>query len=248
MLIHRSPAAALAPFVDAIWLYESVHAHSRELVLPHGRCQLLVNLETGLAFVRGASTKPTLIDPSEMRRMVGVLFRPAGSFAITGVSAMELQDGAAALSDLIPRVGSELAPQLAEADEPSQLLTRLEAWLLARGAQPTAELRTLTAATRALEAGVSVAAAVDEAGTSRSSLLRRFSTHVGTTPKQYARLSRFQRVVRALATGEDDLAQLALRAGYADQAHLCHEFREFAGRTPTDYRPRDPSEPNHIVV
>jgi AraC-like DNA-binding protein len=200
MLIHRSPNAALAPFVDAIWFYESVHAHARELVLPNRRCQLLVNLETGIAFVRGVSTKPTPIDPSEIRRIAGVLFRPEGSFAITRVSALELQDGTAALSDLIPRVGSELAPQLAEAGEPSQLLARLEAWLLARRAAPAPELRALAAATRALEVGGSVAAAVDQAGMSRSSLLRRFSTYVGATPKQYARLSRFQRVVRALAT------------------------------------------------
>jgi AraC-like DNA-binding protein len=60
---------------------------------------------------------------------------------------------------------------------------------------------------------------------------------------------RFQRVVRAAAqpTGTD-WARLAAEAGYHDQAHLIHEFRVHAGRTPGDYRPRSPGEPNHVPV
>jgi AraC-like DNA-binding protein len=82
---------------------------------------------------------------------------------------------------------------------------------------------------------------------SRSRLVRMFAQQTGMSPKQFASLSRFQRAVRSLAAGEDDLAQLALACGYFDQSHFCHEFRRFSGRAPTAYRPRDPREPNHVL-
>ncbi len=248
MMVSRPPSPALAPFVQSLWFYESAHAHPREVVLPNGRMQLLVNLEAGSAVVRGLGTKPVVIDPGQMRRVVGVLFHPVGSYPLTGVSALELQDGGALVQDVLPNHTAELTDALTPPLAPAQLLAALDAWLLARCSAATPELRTLAAATRYLEAGLPVASAVEHAGTSRSTLLRAFGTHVGATPKLYARLHRFQRVVRALAGGQDDLAELATRVGYTDQAHLCHEFRAFAERTPTAYRPRSATEPNHVVV
>lgn len=38
-----------------------------------------------------------------------------------------------------------------------------------------------------------------------------------------------------------DGAQLALDLGYADQAHLIHDFRKLAGFTPTEYLRRSDS-------
>ena len=65
-------------------------------------------------------------------------------------------------------------------------------------------------------------------------LERRFSAAVGMPPKVFARLVRFDGVVRRLRDRglEHGWATLAVEHGYHDQAHLVREVRAFAGLTP----------------
>jgi AraC-like DNA-binding protein len=72
--------------------------------------------------------------------------------------------------------------------------------------------------------------------TSPRSLRRKFNAVLGTTPKALARTARFEYVRDALWQNPDaDLSQLALDAGYADQAHLQREFRQFSRCTPRQF-------------
>lgn len=43
---------------------------------------------------------------------------------------------------------------------------------------------------------------------------------------------RFQRAMELLDTGVGTLSDVAMAAGYADQAHMTREFRRFGGFTP----------------
>jgi AraC-like DNA-binding protein len=80
----------------------------------------------------------------------------------------------------------------------------------------------------------SVAGLSDILGLSERQLRRRFDTAVGYGPKTLHRVLRFRRVLAQLSqTGPaTDLADLAVRAGYADQAHLTRETTRLAGRPP----------------
>jgi len=75
-------------------------------------------------------------------------------------------------------------------------------------------------------------------GTVRSAppLAQRFKEILGVTPKRLARSHRFTATVFSInPAGPIDWADLASGAGYFDQAHFGHEFREFTGLTPTRY-------------
>jgi len=64
-------------------------------------------------------------------------------------------------------------------------------------------------------------------------LTRLFHAWVGTSPKLFCRMVRFQYVLRHLASGgKPDWAALAAELGYADQSHLIRDFGHFAQVSP----------------
>ena len=65
---------------------------------------------------------------------------------------------------------------------------------------------------------------------------KRFKEVIGVTPKRLARSYRFTATVLAIDVAAPiDWGDVAAGAGYFDQAHFGHEFREFTGLTPTRY-------------
>jgi AraC-like DNA-binding protein len=78
-------------------------------------------------------------------------------------------------------------------------------------------------------------------------LIEVFRHEVGLTPKVYCRLSRFRAAVGTVATVPTvDWAATASACGYFDQSHFIHEFREFAGMSPSAYLRHRTASPNHV--
>lgn len=72
----------------------------------------------------------------------------------------------------------------------------------------------------------------DEVGWSRKRLWSRFRAQVGLTPKNAAKLIRFDQAVRRLAAGHS-AAAAAADGGFVDQSHLCRDVKDFSGLTPS---------------
>jgi AraC-like DNA-binding protein len=262
---RRGPVAALAPFVSSIGYSRAHFGHTRELSLPSGTVQLFVNLDrdemrtypldggpatlSSGAAVQGPYARPVLIDPADQREIMWVSFRVGGSYPFVPASAADLQNSIVDLADLWGRDGATLRERLLGARTPAARLGLLEAALLARARRPLQRDDAVVAAARHLHHGGSVGAVADRLGWTPKRLGRLFTEQIGLAPKRFARVRRFQRLVRvASVEPAPDWARLAADCGYHDQAHLIHEFRAHAGRTPGDYRPRSPGEPNHVPV
>jgi methylphosphotriester-DNA--protein-cysteine methyltransferase len=95
------------------------------------------------------------------------------------------------------------------------------------------------AAVGAIEAArgaIRIETLADTLGVSRQHLASQFRARVGLGAKLFARVCRFQHASAAIRRGQQpDLAALALEAGYYDQPHMVHEFRELAGSTPQSF-------------
>jgi AraC family transcriptional regulator len=63
-----------------------------------------------------------------------------------------------------------------------------------------------------------------------------FHRQYGCTVGQYVRRRRIEYACGELTSSAADLAQIALRAGFADQSHFCRTFKRLTGLTPAAYR------------
>lgn len=259
--VTRAPSAALAPFVEHLWWFAGELPHARERVLPTGAMQLLVNLHadelrtyTGPGDARGASMEGAFtthvgIDTAEQREICGVRFRPGGAAAFLSMPADELAGDSVALEDVWGRDGAVLRDRLLVAGEPRAVLATLDAALRERLVRPDALDPAMAFAVGALDRGARVGDVEARLGLSPRRFIARFAAATGLTPKRFARVRRFHRMIASLALGRRiDWAAVAAAGGFADQAHLIHEFRAFAGVSPTAYRPRSPDDRNHVLV
>jgi AraC family transcriptional regulator len=67
-------------------------------------------------------------------------------------------------------------------------------------------------------------------------LFRAFKVSVGMPPLRYVALRRLESVCSLLRTSRDPLCEIAVAAGYCDQAYLCRVFRRTLGASPAAWR------------
>jgi AraC-like DNA-binding protein len=249
------PSSSLAGLVHRIWMLwaEPALGHREfQAAMPDGRPELIFNLadpfeaEAPGCVVRqpsrllvGPTRHAMRIRPTGRVELVGVRFRPGAITELLMVSGRELADRSLGL-DLLPRsLDHTLGEQLAAVSGADARRAVVERHLLSwasRARRPDQRLNRavdLVLHASADFRGDDVARSV---GMSYRQLARLFRERVGMGPHLLRRLRRFQSVLRALDGGDDgNLARLAGRAGYVDQAHFTREFRTFAGLTPRAY-------------
>ncbi len=84
----------------------------------------------------------------------------------------------------------------------------------------------------------SIADIAEETGYSDRHVIREMKKEYGMTPKQFARIVRYQHLLDHLTLTEDEeieYAELAVQLGYYDQAHMIKNFKEYTGMSPRKY-------------
>ncbi|RZS34340.1 AraC-like DNA-binding protein [Herbihabitans rhizosphaerae] len=176
--------------------------------------------------VAGPDTRPHPT-PNLPGTLIGARFVPGTSGVALGVAPHSLADLRVPLDDLWPpaRV-RELADRLADTADPVQAQDVLADAVVAQVGDPpdeiAAPLRHLARRTGR------VRDLAETIGLSERQLHRRCVAAFGYGPKTLHRIVRFDRALRAARAGEP-FADVAYRAGYADQAHLSREVRALAG-------------------
>lgn len=204
--------------------------------VPNGSAELLCELGSSPR-VLGPQTGPTEEVLAAGTTIVGIRLRPGAAPSVLGVPASELVDrdlggeelwgaGAVALAEALFAAGSPreaartlqqtVVDRLADAPEADPLATEVVRRLLPRG-------------------GASVGSLASSLFISERQLRRRCDAAIGLAPKTLQRMVRFQRFLALAGTHtrpSEQLARLAVDAGYADQSHLTREAVRLAGRSP----------------
>ncbi|MFZ1993571.1 MAG: helix-turn-helix domain-containing protein [Solirubrobacteraceae bacterium] len=264
--VGRVPAPPLDKFIDDIYCLTGAPRHRRMNVPPMPSAHLFVNLgapvrlqDSSLStppavlvdgwFV-GVWTRRFLVEYPPRVRLVGVHFKPWGVSPFVDMPATELRDRWLPVDAVWKRSLDRIRNQIGGIASATDTLRVLEEELRSRLAEaPSRGLDLVQRTGELLEAShgsVSVRALTDAAWVSDNHLATQFKSHIGVTPKRVARIYRFARLILSIdALRPVDWSELALAAGYFDQAHFSREFKEFTGHTPTQYlalRRRFPAE------
>jgi AraC-like DNA-binding protein len=239
--VERPPVAALADVVSTVW-FQQVAANAPAYLhrnLPHGGTEVVCTIGAP-AQVVGPLTGPHVEVLAPGTTVVGMRLRPGAAAALLGVPPAELVDLAVPADALWGRAGVALGDRVDDARSPREALAALQQGMLDRRFTETDPDPLVTEAVRLLMPGAApgVAALPRVLAVSERNLRRRCQAAVGLGPKTLHRTLRFQgflaRAQLAFATGRSPvgLAELAIRAGYADQAHLTRECVRLTGTTP----------------
>ncbi len=188
------------------------------------------------ALASGLHRVPVDIRHDGLQHGIQLGLTPLGCRALLGVPAADLARALIPLDDLLPLPAYDELPG-ATWERRFALLDRV---LLAAVAAheparlPHVELDRAWALVEGSGGTVRVADLATAVGWSRRRLGDRFRSEFGLTPKEAARVTRFDRS-RHLVDAGITLAEVAAAAGYADQPHLNREWREIAGYSPREY-------------
>jgi AraC-like DNA-binding protein len=83
---------------------------------------------------------------------------------------------------------------------------------------------------------VSIKELQSQTNTSRKTLERAFTHYLGTTPKLYTQIIKFNTAKELIDKATySDISDLAFDLGYYDNSHFTAEFKRFCGTTPKQY-------------
>ncbi|MCI0534785.1 MAG: AraC family transcriptional regulator [Verrucomicrobiales bacterium] len=244
----------LADFVERFWYSSDAPLHQTVRIVPTGTMELVFNLgENELGFsdteqpgsyrsfsgavFSGAHARPLFVHTR--KHVVGVHFKPGGAFRFLGVPASELVNTHVDVEALWGRFTQDLREQLRTAANPAKCFRILERILAARLENASEEHRVVRAALEIFRRDAGEAKTRDLAahlGLSQRHFIKIFSNQVGVTPKQFARVQRFQRAVDLTReSSKPEWADVAAACGYFDQSHLIHEFQTLSGLSPAEF-------------
>ncbi len=267
-VLVRKPGPPLDAFVNSIHYFEAPpRRHARERVMPDGCPMLIVNLSedrtriydrrnpgdgetiNGCVLV-GPQTEYNIIDTAGQVKIAGVHFKPGGAYPFLAPPADELQGAQLPLDVLWGRFASQLRERMLESKTPAECLLVLEQALAARARRPLSRHRAVEFALlefRREPHNQTIGEVTDKTGLSPRRFIEVFRQEVGMTPKLFCRLHRFQKALRRYAAGKRvEWTEVALDAGYFDQAHFIHDFRAFSGINPSAYAAARTEFPNHV--
>jgi transcriptional regulator GlxA family with amidase domain len=181
-------------------------------------------------------------------RVFGVKFRPGGFAAFTGTGVSAYTDRAIHLSD-VPAAhhaavaGRDLQDAILATDDDARRAALMDAYLLSGRPAPDPryeQLLTVVADMLAARDLTSVRAVAERHSIEPRTLQRLFRHYVGVGPKWVLRRFRLHDAQLMIEAAEEtgdriNLADLATRLGWFDQAHFTRDFRAAVGVPPSAY-------------
>lgn len=191
------------------------------------------------SFVCGLSTNYTDLYSRETVDMIVVVFRPFGARAFFNMPMNEFHDKSISLDDLEDKALLELKNRILDEQDDKICINLIERFFIKRLCsfddynypRIVASVNTINC-----RPSIDIKSLADISCLSYKQFNRIFTGYVGSNPKEFVRIVRFQRALYILQNNAGiSMTSLAYECGYYDQPHLVKEFKSFSGYTPTEY-------------
>lgn len=244
------PTAQLRPFIREMVVTESAMS-SEYKVFPstglvigfqfRGRLEAVQDGKADRLAISGITGVADRFKVFRNSRDIGtvlVYFTELGFTHFTATPAHELMNLSLTLDQLF--AGSqvrEVEEKLAAASTDRQRIDAVERFLLSQ-LRATHTDQLVLQAVRLLHhshGALRIRELIDQLAISQSPLEKRFRRVVGTSPKKFASIVRFNAVLAGLQAG-GSLADICFAHNFFDQAHLTKDFKQYTGATPDQFR------------
>jgi AraC-like DNA-binding protein len=230
------PIPPLRPHVQCVWENAISPDHSGPVaVVPDGCVDLLWRDER--LTVVGPDMTAAYPDLKPGATVLGIRFKPGAAADWLGLAMSEIAGREIPMTDLWGAKAQNLTGEIGEAPTDHarfQILQRFLAEDVPKIGHPRQDAAIIHAflKTETETESRKILSLRRQLGVSERTLRRRCDELFGYGPKTLDRILRFQRFqVLAQTAASEGLAILALRAGYADQAHLSREIKSLCGMT-----------------
>jgi AraC-like DNA-binding protein len=243
------PSALLAPYVKQYWFITVDDTVMRsQRFIPAGCMGLAFNrngniyssLEKGFlptSYLFGQSTNHATLTFNTLSLII-VVFQPVGTKVFFRNSMNELNEKTVAIKDLSDPQLKELELRLMDTVDNQVCAFLIEQFLLNRMKFVKDEnFKRIGDVMLSIDAGITdISTLANRTCLGYKQFKRIFATYIGTNPKDYLRITRFQKTMQMLYIHpQTNLNELACSCGYYDLSHFIKEFKEFSGYLPSEF-------------
>ena len=237
---RSEPCPDLSGWVQCYWSVRSrLVKPTHEYLYPDGGSTLLFQFDADTKPQASFNTQQSLLSKQFTNSVnaVGIRFLPGGASALFGIPIAELNQQSIN-ADLLGLPGLKSLYDSLQKTGFAERVRTLQTWLLKLATNIRSESATIAPLRWQWEqADMNMAALVEQTGWSRRRIERLFRQQIGVSPNHLKILQRVKNARYLIKTQpQARLVDVALQAGYFDQAHFNHQFSQVTGYTPGQYQ------------
>lgn len=194
----------------------------------------------GNSYVLGQQTNPVDVTYFGDLKVLAIHFRPSGMYQLFGIPMTNFTNQGLAFDSIMNKDEKRLIEKLYELDNIRSQIEVLEKLLLKRlsGRSPnTVGCIAYASDLMVTHCGtIPISRLARQVNMSERNFERHFSMQVGVPPKAFSGIVRMRKALQLIeCKPEFSWKDIAYTLMYTDQAHFVHDFKKFAGKTPTEY-------------
>lgn len=189
------------------------------------------------SLVQGHTNSPRQFPVEGFYHLIGVSFYSYAVPLFFNLAASDLNNEFIRLDTFLGQEGSVLQEKMADANDTNTRIEILSKYLISVLRSKKSKNNSIVDAIKMVKHQnglVRIDAMADEFCLSQKQFGRRFKEYAGFSPKMYARIIRFESVIKNYSK-DISLTEMAYNGGFYDQAHFIHEFKSFTGFSPKEF-------------